>query len=122
MIEVIPNSAFLQKWATGEVDQAILEREHQLIDERLVVLQGRFNELIEEKRVVAGQSGDDWHDGAFRATDAAANNLVEQQSTLIRAKTLTIVASPTPETTTVSLGSRALIEQDEKFQYMVDIV
>lgn len=122
MIEVISNAVFVQKWAAGEIDQAILEREHQLIDERLVTLQGLFQRLIAEKVVVAGQSGDDWHDGAFRATDAEAGNLAKQQDMLIRAQALPVVASPTPEMTSVSLGSRAFIEQDGKFQYMVDIV
>jgi len=65
-----------------------------LIDARLKSLKTAQREVIDEKRRVAEQSGNNWHDGAFNATDNAAKVISDQASTFFRARGGNLVALP----------------------------
>lgn len=78
-----------------------------------------FDKIIAEKVRVTG--GDDWHDGAFRATDNAANIVTESMTTLRPYLSAKVVGYPELEETRVSLGSRAVINQNG-YSFPVDIV
>ncbi len=121
MSGLLPNPEFLAGWQSGKIQNAILEIELALIDARLRTIQHAFAHLIDEKIKVTG--GDDWHDGAFRATDAAANHLSEQQRPLVLAKTeWPQVEMPEASSAIASIGSRVEIIQNDRFSYVVDLV
>lgn len=118
---VLPNEAFLEGWQTGKISNAILESEVKIIESRLAKIQKAFMHLVDEKVKVSG--GDDWHDGAFRATDAAAIHLSDQKRPLLTAmEDWPRVAMPEPTSDVVSIGSRVGIRQNDSATYSVDLV
>lgn len=120
MREIISSERFLEFWNKDNTTDAILEIESYLIDERILSINSMFKHIVEEKKQVSG--GDDWHDGAFRATDAAANNLAEQRNAFAKALGWKIVKSPGSDLEVATLGSRVVVKQNHKFVYAVDVV
>ena len=78
-----------------------------------------FDKIIEEKVSVSG--GDDWHDGAFRATDNAAKIVTEGMATISPYLHAPVVEYPDESETRVTLGSRAAIHQNG-YAFPVDVI
>lgn len=121
MAEKIPNRDFLQRYEPGSNQSFILESEATLIDLRLVQLVKEQQAIIDEKREIASQSGDNWHDGAFNATDNAAKVISDQASKLMKAREGHVVEAPTEEDSVVTLGSTVSVTQGRD-QYELVIV
>ncbi len=117
---IITNSKFLEIWRAEGPTGALLVHEATLVTRRLAVIVSDFEEVIRQKQQVSG--GDDWHDGAFRATDSVAGNLVEKRQELAELLTLPMVSLPEPESNWVSIGSRVLLAYDDKEPFNIDIV
>jgi transcription elongation GreA/GreB family factor len=100
---------------------AILVDEATVIDKRILEIDARFKDIVNQKKQVTG--GDDWHDGAFRATDSAANTLAVQRQELSEMLNLAKVFKPEFEAQPiVSLGSRALISYGGGTPLCLDIM
>jgi transcription elongation GreA/GreB family factor len=121
MANQITNSEFLQLFSRDATQTFILGGEAALIDLQLAKLATEQQAIIDEKREIASQSGDNWHDGAFNATDNAAKVLSDQASKLIKAREATIVDEPGAETEVVSIGTSVVIVQGND-QYELTIV
>jgi transcription elongation GreA/GreB family factor len=78
-----------------------------------------FQKIIDEKVSVTG--GDDWHDGAFRATDNEARIVTESVAAIAPFLGATVVGYPNIEELRVTLGSRVVIKQG-RASFPVDIV
>lgn len=117
----IPNHVFLERYIPESPESYLLEIESPLVDVKLSQLESAQREVIEEKRRVAEQSGDNWHDGAFNATDNAAKVISDQASTLFRARNGNLVELPNAGAETVSLGSVVRIRQHGS-EYQMGIV
>lgn len=109
--EKISNHAFLAKFEPGSNQSFILGSEAALIDLRLAQLVMEQQAIIDEKREIASQSGDNWHDGAFNATDNAAKVISDQASKLIKARDGLVVEEPAAEDQLVTLGSTVTVSQ-----------
>ena len=120
MINVLSSLAFLEQWKEKNTEEALLEKEVSLIEKRMSEMAEQLRHLIEQKKQVTG--GDDWHDGAFRATDSEANNLSENHTKLSKALGWQIVEMPDSELQVATLGSRITVRQDKRFTYLVDLV
>ena len=90
----LSNQLFLEQYIPDSPDSFVLEIECPLIDAKMGRLEVAQREVIEEKRRVAEQSGDNWHDGAFNATDNAAKVITDQATTLFRARNGNLVEAP----------------------------
>lgn len=110
-MDFIANADFLKMFAKGDQRSFILIGETHLIDARLSQLGAEQQAIIEEKRIVAEQSGDNWHDGAFIATDNAALAVSEQAMNLVRARDGIVVEPPDLDSESVSLGSAVGVRQ-----------
>lgn len=115
------NSEFLMGLDGDEFAQVILRDERALILRHLDRLQEIQEGIVREKAEVAEQSGDNWHDGAFRATDIAASVVSSQASQLFGALRATAVELPDPSEERVTLGSCVEIRQ-RNLTYKVMIV
>lgn len=78
-----------------------------------------FGGIIKDKVSVSG--GDDWHDGAFRATDSAANIVSRTLSSIAPFKEAALVEYPDSDEERVTLGSRVSLTQNG-FTELVDVV
>ena len=119
--QVISNRDFLARFEPGSNQSFILRSEATLIDLRLAQLVEEQQAIIDEKREIASQSGDNWHDGAFNATDNAAKVISDQASKLIKAREGLVVEEPTVEDQLVTLGSTVTVRQGRD-QYELVIV
>ncbi len=72
-----------------------------------------MNELA-ERIDVRGQSGDDWHDGAFNSLDDIHRRLVNEGHSLNQALTRLVIDYPDRSEPRITLGSLALISQNEE--------
>lgn len=117
----ISNHAFLKRFEPGSNQSFILGSEAALIDLRLAELVEEQQAIIDEKREIASQSGDNWHDGAFNATDNAAKVISDQASKLIKAREGLVVEEPTVDDQLVTLGSTVTVSQGRD-QYELVIV
>lgn len=106
----ITNAEFLERYHIDNFDGVILPQEVALVEKKLAYLAGEQARIIQEKVEVTG--GDDWHDGAFRATDNEAKIVVEQAGKLGEYLRSTIIEYPEPSETRVTLGSRVTLNQD----------
>lgn len=79
----------------------------------------KYERIVKDKISVTG--GDDWHDGAFRATDNEANRLAERQEVIVPYMTAQVVSYPEASEQRVTLGSRVQITQNS-YTFPVDIV
>ncbi len=120
MTNSLKNIDFLRQWEENPTEEALLEREVQLVGEQLLGFQEKLDHLIEEKRQVSG--GDDWHDGAFRATDNEAAQVASQQKLFHKALNWQVVEMPGSELQVATIGSRVTIRQNKSFTYMLDLV
>ncbi|HRJ06243.1 MAG TPA: hypothetical protein PK096_03600 [Candidatus Saccharibacteria bacterium] len=82
-------------------------------------LQSSYQRIVDAKVSVSG--GDDWHDGAFRATDNEAKVIAARSEKIAPLLDATIVSYPDEDEVRATLGSRALISQGG-FSFPVDIV
>ena len=121
MASHITNTEFLQLFSRDTTQTFILGGEAALIDLHLAKLVTEQQAIIDEKREIASQSGDNWHDGAFNATDNAAKVISDQASKLIKAREATIVDEPSAETDVVTIGTSVVIAQGND-QYELTIV
>lgn len=103
----IDSEAFFAEWHNGTVNNALVGVEPELLVQRLAEAETEFRAIIDEKKAVSG--GDDWHDGAFRATDNAALTVVERVESLRQAEQWPVVEIPSVDFGRITLGSRALI-------------
>lgn len=78
-----------------------------------------FTTLIEHKKDVSG--GDDWHDGAFRATDSEARVVSERMEAVAQFLGAIVVDYPAETEERATLGSRVTVKNGS-FVYPVDIV
>ena len=120
--ERLSNAKFLSAYLAGEVPGGLLPIDELLIEERFAEYEEQFRKLVEEKTIVAEQSGDNWHDGAFRATDSDANNLAQMVTRLNEALGLPRVEYPLPDEDRVTLGSRVELKNVASRPYILDIV
>lgn len=117
----ISNSTFLLDFKPDSSQGYILARERELIDERFADLAQQQEKIVREKKEVAEQSGDSWHDGAFRATDVAANSLGNQAAALLASRSSIVVEPPSLDETRVTLGSIVKLQQGRE-KYWLAIV
>jgi transcription elongation GreA/GreB family factor len=116
----LSNEDFLRAHAAGGAPEVVLlPHEVALIDDENEVLRQKMERIIAEKISVSG--GDDWHDGAFRATDAEAQQVTKAQGELARYAGATIVDYPAETERRASLGSRVAVEQ-YGYQLVIDLV
>jgi len=99
----------------------LLEGEVNLIEARLVELVEDQKKIVNEKREVAEQSGDNWHDGVFRATDNAATALGNQANSLMVARAGHVVAQPKENFQQVVIGSTVEVKHGRD-RYVLFIV
>ncbi len=78
-----------------------------------------FQKIVEAKISVTG--GDDWHDGAFRATDNEARILTESMATIAPFLGATVVGYPDTIERRVALGSRVMVRQG-RAAFPIDVV
>jgi transcription elongation GreA/GreB family factor len=119
MSQRMSNAEFLQRYEAEDLGDVILPQEVDLIEKRLADLSASQQRIIQEKKAVTG--GDDWHDGAFRATDNEAKILSEQASKLGAYLRSTVIEYPDENETRATLGSRVKVSQSGDV-YDVDIV
>lgn len=108
-------------YLSGDRSPAILTRERSTIDVRLRELARKQAANLEAKQEAAEQSGDNWHDGAFRATDDVAKVLGNQAQSLVVALDGLLVDMPCPGEDRVSLGTQVHIRHDDS-EYSLCIV
>lgn len=109
MSQRITNAEFLQRYESEDFGGVILPQEKDLIEKRLADLDASQRRVVQEKIDVTG--GDDWHDGAFRATDNEAKILSDQASKLGAYLRSTIIEYPDENETRATLGSRVTVNQ-----------
>lgn len=126
----IPNTKFLEEYLTRSTEEptyALLPHERGIIDDEIARQRQVYEHLIEEKLAVTG--GDDWHDGAFRATDNEARLIGHVLSSMAPFLEAEIVEYPDYDISVATLGSRVSVEQrnsdrtnDRGFTFPIDIV
>jgi len=103
----------------GSVAVVILP-ERVLLDRCLESLRLQQDALVAEKTLVAEQSGDNWHDGAFNATDAAARMVSSQADGVRKMSGLPVVASPDDDEKRVTAGSLVtFVQGSETFEILL---
>jgi len=100
-------------------DRILLPHERLAVENAINKQREAFEVVIEQKIEVTG--GDDWHDGAFRATDNEAKIIGQQMSAISLYIGATAIGYPNLDETRVTLGSRVAINQDG-FLFPIDIV
>lgn len=100
-------------------DCVLLPHEQAEVDKAYQEQVDAFDHIIKEKVSVTG--GDDWHDGAFRATDNEAKIVAEKTAALAPFLGAVVVSYPEATEKRVSLGSRAMITQNG-YSFPVDVV
>lgn len=69
----LSNKDYLELYLAGSSDsvgKVLLPHESEAVEKAVEKQRNAYNEVIEQKKSVSG--GDDWHDGAFIATDNEA--------------------------------------------------
>lgn len=122
-VQRVPNHEYLRLYLATHGQEAyervLLPHESQAVDEAVKKQREAFDEVIEQKIEVTG--GDDWHDGAFRATDNEAK-IIGQQMTAIRPYIgAPVIDYPEPHETRVTIGSRVAINQNG-YTFPIDII
>lgn len=120
--EKLSNEAFLELF----IEQPQSVPEYLLLPHELVLIEknysekvAQFDKIVSDKEHVTG--GDDWHDGAFRATDNEALILSERLAKVNPFLTATVVEYPDAGEERATLGSRVFVTQNG-FTFPVDIV
>ncbi|HMS32089.1 MAG TPA: hypothetical protein PKA29_02320 [Candidatus Saccharibacteria bacterium] len=110
------NSEYLKKFLIEETENHnpsgayVLPHEKAIARDLLEEASGKYDDVLEQKVAVSG--GDDWHDGAFRATDAEANAIATRVASLKHFIAATTVGYPDEDERRVTLGSRLTIVQN----------
>jgi transcription elongation GreA/GreB family factor len=99
--------------------RVLLPHESAAVEAAMEALRKAEVKNVEEKMKVSG--GDDWHDGAFRATDNEARVISERKQAIAPFIGAAIIAYPEESETRVTLGSRVRITQAGS-TFPVDIV
>ena len=121
-IEIRSNGEFLSGYKCEHQESYIvvlLPHEKNLVDSAVSEQRKAYEEVIDEKVKVTG--GDDWHDGAFRATDNQAKIIAQRMSAIRPFIEAPVFDYPDSETAEISLGSRVVIQQSG-YDFTVDIV
>ena len=121
MYEQISNREFIDRFQVDSLGAVVLSREIPVARQKLMEYEDRMHQLVSQKREVAEQSGDNWHDGAFKPTDDAAKILVEQIAKIKKALQATEVSEPDSDEDRATLGSRVKVSQNGE-EYSMDIV
>jgi len=121
-IQRLSNAEFLEAYLAGTLINGLLPIDEYFISARFAEYEERFQQLVAEKTIVAEQSGDNWHDGAFRATDSEANSLAQLVTSLNRALAFPRVGYPDESQERVTLGSRVELRNANSRPYLLDIV
>jgi len=118
----LTNTEYLELYLAHDLDMptnVLLPHEGRLVDNAVATQRGIYNRLIEAKIDVTG--GDDWHDGAFRATDNDAKIVSQQMSSIAPYIGAPIVGYPDISEARATIGSRIVVSQGE-YTYPIDIV
>jgi transcription elongation GreA/GreB family factor len=118
----IGNNDFLERYLAHDPDlpnAVLLPHEADSVNEAVERQRKAFDTVVEQKVEVTG--GDDWHDGAFRATDNEARIISQQMSSIAPFIGAMVVEYPELSEQRATLGSRLTIVQNN-FTYPVDIV
>ncbi len=101
--------------------EVLLPHEVDLIKLHIDLNEGKKASELAERVQVRGQSGDDWHDGAFNSLDDIHRRLLSEGHSLKQTLTREIVDYPLESELRVTLGSTAIILQgkDEREIYLV---
>ncbi len=121
-IHEVTNQEYLRLYLAQSEDlpgRVLLPHESRAVEAAVEKQREAFEKVIEQKVEVTG--GDDWHDGAFRATDNEAKIIGQQMSAIGPYIGATIIGYPKQEETRVTLGSRVTINQDG-YSFPIDIV
>ncbi len=119
---VIPNSEYLTEYLSGAAFSDIgvlLPHERAAVDLAIAKQRNAYEEIIEEKVAVSG--GDDWHDGAFTATDNQAKIVGDRMSAIRPFESAPTVNYPDKSELRVTLGSRVIVDQSG-YKFPVDLV
>lgn len=100
-------------------DAVLLPHEGAAVDRAVAKQKKAYDEIVKQKIEVTG--GDDWHDGAFRATDNEAKIVSQRMSAIAPFLGAAVVEYPDLSETRATLGSRLTIVQND-FSYPADIV
>ena len=82
-IQKLSNKEYLELYLADSgntVGKALLPHESNAVEKAVEKQRNAYNEVIEQKKSVSG--GDDWHDGAFVATDNEAKIIGQQMSAI----------------------------------------
>lgn len=109
----------MQGDGTGKPSSVLLPHEKSAVEQAHANYKNEFQKLVEAKVSVSG--GDDWHDGAFRATDNEAKIITSRMSAIAPLLGAVVVSYPEANEERASLGSRVVISQ-KSFSFPVDIV
>lgn len=101
------------------IEHVLLPHEQAGVDEAYDKRVKEFDSIVEQKVSVSG--GDDWHDGAFRATDNAAKIVTEVIAGISPYLSAPVVDYPGEDEARVTLGSRVSVTQNN-FAFQVDII
>lgn len=116
------NEVFLEQYLSSDDKlnyHVLLPHEKTAVDLAVARQRNAYDEVIEQKIQVSG--GDDWHDGAFVATDNQAKVIGTRMSAIAPYLGATIVDYPLPSESRVTLGSRVLVNQ-RGYSFPLDIV
>ena len=121
-IQKLSNKEYLELYLADSVNtvgKALLPHESNAVEKAVEKQRNAYNEVIEQKKSVSG--GDDWHDGAFVATDNEAKIIGQQMSAISPYIGAVVVDYPDTEETRASIGSRILVNQGG-YSFPVDVV
>lgn len=125
---LIPNNVFLKQYMAALPherirlsSEVILPHEEALIEQRIQLLEGKMGEIATERAFIAEQSGDNWHDGAFRESDREVLAVDADRKKLKDRLHGTVVDYPGGREEYVTLGSRVSIDNAGR-NSMLDIV
>lgn len=118
---ILPNVEFLEM-----VNSNLGVPSHVLLPHEQAGVQYAYNQNVETfQRIVQSKidvsGGDDWHDGAFRATDNEAKIATERNAVIAPYLGSLVVEYPDVTEERVSLGSRATLLQNG-YEFPVDLV
>lgn len=100
-------------------DRYLLPHEKQAVEAAYDDQASAYQKIVDAKVSVSG--GDDWHDGAFRATDNEAKIISARSAAIAPFLGAVAVAYPDESETRVTLGSRTTINQNG-YSFPVDLV
>lgn len=116
----LANSDYLTMFLAGNApEHVLLPHETVAVEQVLEGHAANFQRIIEEKVSVTG--GDDWHDGAFRATDNEANIVTGNIAAVAPYRSAQVVDYPSPHESRVSLGSRVIVSQ-KSYRFPIDVI